>query len=115
MASHEHSLETTATSERVWQVWSDTSTWKDWNPNVSEMDMDGPFAVGTTGRMHTRAGTYYEPSRLGRSVDICRLNRHLQWAVHRHLYNGRAEPDPRRLSGQVGRLLQRTGTDVSRT
>jgi hypothetical protein len=56
MAGHEHSLHTTATSERVWRVWSDTSTWKDWNPNVSRMEMDGPFVVGTTGRMHTRAG-----------------------------------------------------------
>ena len=56
MASYGQSRETSASPDRVWAVWSDTATWKNWNPNVKEMEMDGPFAEGTTGRMHTNQG-----------------------------------------------------------
>ncbi len=29
------SVETTASPDRVWKIWSDMSTWGEWNPNVS--------------------------------------------------------------------------------
>jgi hypothetical protein len=32
------------------------STWGRWNPNVSEMTLEGPFQTGTTGTMKTREG-----------------------------------------------------------
>ncbi len=32
------SVETTASPDRVWKIWSDMSTWGEWNPNVSTMD-----------------------------------------------------------------------------
>ena len=56
MAVHERSLEAHASSDRVWQIWSDVSTWPRWNPDVLSISIDGPFASGTTGRMTTRAG-----------------------------------------------------------
>jgi hypothetical protein len=37
-------------------LWSDPQSWQEWNPNVKRMDMNGPFAEGTTGVMHTPAG-----------------------------------------------------------
>ena len=54
------SVETTASLDKVWRIWSDMSTWGDWNPNVSTMDWSGGFAAGTTGVMNTRAGQHHK-------------------------------------------------------
>src|SRR3989442_5252140 len=53
------SVETTASPDRVWQIWSDMSTWEDWNPNVSTMDWQGGFVSGSTGVMNTKAGQHH--------------------------------------------------------
>jgi len=54
------SVETSAAADRVWSIWSDMSTWGDWNPNVSTMEWNGGFASGTTGVMNTRAGQHHQ-------------------------------------------------------
>ncbi|MGA7913550.1 MAG: SRPBCC family protein [Candidatus Dormiibacterota bacterium] len=54
------SVETTASPENVWRIWSDMSTWGDWNPNVSSMDWQGGFTSGTAGVMNTRAGQHHK-------------------------------------------------------
>lgn len=54
------SVETTASPDRVWRVWSDMSTWGKWNPNVSTMDWNGAFVAGSTGVMNTRAGQHHQ-------------------------------------------------------
>jgi len=53
------SVETTASPDKVWRVWSDMSTWGDWNPNVSTMDWQGGFVSGSTGVMNTKAGQHH--------------------------------------------------------
>ncbi|MGH7763755.1 MAG: SRPBCC family protein [Candidatus Dormibacteraceae bacterium] len=53
------SVETSASPEKVWRIWSDMSTWGDWNPNVSTMEWEGGFASGTSGVMNTRAGQHH--------------------------------------------------------
>jgi hypothetical protein len=60
MAEYGTSVETTAAPDRVWKIWSDMSTWGDWNPNVSTMEWQGGFAQGTQGVMNTRAGQHHE-------------------------------------------------------
>ncbi|HEV2028496.1 MAG TPA: SRPBCC family protein [Candidatus Dormibacteraeota bacterium] len=60
MAEYGTSVESTASPERVWKVWSDMSTWGDWNPNVSTMDWQGGFDQGTQGVMNTRAGQHHK-------------------------------------------------------
>jgi uncharacterized protein YndB with AHSA1/START domain len=57
MATQERSVETAASPEAVWKIWSDTSTWQQWNPDVQAMTLNGPFAAGTTGVMKTKQGT----------------------------------------------------------
>jgi uncharacterized protein YndB with AHSA1/START domain len=47
MAVFCESVTTAASPERVWALWTDPSTWKLWNPSVTEMSWDGPFAAGT--------------------------------------------------------------------
>jgi hypothetical protein len=57
LASNERSVETTASPQAAWKIWSDTSTWQEWNPDVQSMTLAGPFAAGTTGTMKTKQGT----------------------------------------------------------
>jgi len=60
MSEYGTSVETTAPPDKVWKIWSDMSTWGDWNPNVSTMEWEGGFASGTTGIMNTRAGQHHK-------------------------------------------------------
>jgi uncharacterized protein YndB with AHSA1/START domain len=57
MADHQRSVETSASPAAVWKIWSDTSTWPEWNPDVQSMTLNGPFAAGTSGTMKTKQGT----------------------------------------------------------
>ena len=57
MARNERTVETAASPQTVWKIWSDTSTWPEWNPDVQSMTLNGPFAAGTTGTMKTKQGT----------------------------------------------------------
>lgn len=57
MATQERSVETTASPEAVWSVWSEASTWQEWNPDVQSLALNGPFTTGTTGVMKTKQGT----------------------------------------------------------
>ena len=54
------SVETTASPDKVWRVWSDMSTWGQWNPNVTTMDWSGGFASGTSGVMNTPSGQHHK-------------------------------------------------------
>jgi hypothetical protein len=56
MKMHERSLQTNASPEAVWRIWSDVSTWPEWNPDVTAISLEGRFASGTSGSMTTRAG-----------------------------------------------------------
>ena len=56
MAANKRSLDTTASPERVWSIWSDTSNWPDWNHDMESVSLAGAFASGTTGTMRTRSG-----------------------------------------------------------
>jgi len=48
MWTHEESIETTATPERIWKLFADVAGWKKWNPGIENIEIHGPFAVGTT-------------------------------------------------------------------
>lgn len=56
MAAHGKSMEAQASPDRVWEIWSDVSTWPRWNPDVQAIEISGPFASGTTGTMTTKSG-----------------------------------------------------------
>jgi hypothetical protein len=60
MAEYGTSVESTASPERVWKIWSDMSTWGDWNPNVSTMEWTGGFVQGSQGIMNTKAGQHHK-------------------------------------------------------
>ncbi len=56
MAFREASLETSASPDRVWQVWSDINRWPEWNPDMKASHVDGPLKLGATGNIDTRSG-----------------------------------------------------------
>ena len=60
MAEYGTSVESTVSPDKVWKIWSDMSTWGDWNPNVSTMDWQGGFASNSNGVMNTRAGQHHQ-------------------------------------------------------
>src|ERR1700680_1233215 len=60
MREYGTSVVSTAPADRIWKVWSDTSTWGVWNPNVSTMELQGAFASGSTAIMNTRAGQHHK-------------------------------------------------------
>jgi len=51
MWEYEHSVETTVAREAIWRRWSDVASWPQWNAGIARIEIDGPFAVGTTFRM----------------------------------------------------------------
>lgn len=57
---HRGSVTSSAPASAVWALWSDTSTWPDWDPSVEAVRLDGPFEAGTTGTM-TLAGPFEVP------------------------------------------------------
>jgi uncharacterized protein YndB with AHSA1/START domain len=48
MWEYEHSTETAAAPEAIWRHWSDIAAWPRWNDAIEKIEIDGPFAVGTT-------------------------------------------------------------------
>lgn len=44
----EHNIETTASPEAIWRLWSEVATWPDWNGDIARIEISGPFAVGST-------------------------------------------------------------------
>lgn len=46
-----HSDSTTATSDKIWQVWTDVPNWKQWDKGLKEAIIEGEFVVGTKGKL----------------------------------------------------------------
>ncbi|WP_405769288.1 polyketide cyclase [Streptomyces sp. NBC_00080] len=46
MWEYEHSIETDATPEAIWQLWADVPNWVTWNAEIEKIEIDGPFAAG---------------------------------------------------------------------
>jgi uncharacterized protein YndB with AHSA1/START domain len=45
----QHSVETSATPEAVWRLYSDVATWPAWDDAVERVTLDGAFAPGSVG------------------------------------------------------------------
>lgn len=54
MWTTEHAIETTASPEAIWRVWTDVPRWGEWNPDIESIELDGPFAAGSTITMTPR-------------------------------------------------------------
>lgn len=50
----EHTLETTAPAERIWQLWTDVGGWPRWDTALVSAHLDGPFAHNARGRLQSK-------------------------------------------------------------
>ena len=48
MWTTEHSIETTVSPDSIWRLWSDVATWGEWNADIERIEINGPFAPGST-------------------------------------------------------------------
>jgi hypothetical protein len=48
MWTTEHTVETAATKEQIWETWRDVPRWPQWNQDLERAELTGPFAVGST-------------------------------------------------------------------
>lgn len=54
--AHTCTRDTSASPETLWRIWSQPESWPEWNPDVEEVKLNGPFAAGTSGTMRTKRG-----------------------------------------------------------
>ena len=59
MWTSEHHGRSSAAPERVFALLADVTSWPSWNAGVAHIDLDGPFAAGSTAEM-----TFPDGSRL---------------------------------------------------
>lgn len=52
----EHTVETTASPEAIWQIWQDVTNWNSWDHGIEFSTIDGPFKVGTRGTLKPKGG-----------------------------------------------------------
>ena len=76
-----HTLATSAHPDAVWRLWTDVSTWKDWDKGLKDAELSTPFAKGARGKIVPLSGA---PARFdvteldeGRS---CTFETHLPWS-----------------------------------
>lgn len=54
MWSREYSAEADVSPAAIWRAWADVEHWGDWNSDIESIEIDGPFAVGSTIAMTPR-------------------------------------------------------------
>ena len=68
MWSYEHSIESTASPETIWRLWADVPGWPDWNADIEQIRISGPFTTGSTITM-TPAGQEPVELRIAETVE----------------------------------------------
>ena len=51
-----HSIQTSVEPQAVWRLWSDPSTWREWDLGLKDAKLDGAFAVGAAGELTPKSG-----------------------------------------------------------
>lgn len=74
----EHTEITSATPQTVWAMWENVPRWVEWDEGLDAISLDGPFAVGTPGKIKPTGGpklpfTLIEVERERRFTDETRL------------------------------------------
>jgi uncharacterized protein YndB with AHSA1/START domain len=68
MWTNEQSIETTASPEAIWRLWTDVAGWPGWNADIEHIEISGPFATGSTIAM-TPAGQDPVELRIAEAVE----------------------------------------------
>ena len=68
MWTNEQGIETVASPEAIWRLWSDVAGWPEWIADIEQIEISGPFAVGSTISM-TPAGQEPVELRIAEAVE----------------------------------------------
>ena len=68
MWTNEQSIETTASPEAIWRLWSDVPGWPEWNADIEHIGISGPFTTGSAISM-TPAGQDPVELRIAEAVE----------------------------------------------
>lgn len=52
----EHRIQVAAPPERIFSIYEDVPGWRQWDPDTKSATLDGPFAVGSTGKLTPAKG-----------------------------------------------------------
>lgn len=52
----EHNITIAAAPARIFRIWQDVANWHTWDPDTRSASLDGPFAVGSRGRLTPTKG-----------------------------------------------------------
>ncbi len=44
----EHSIDTRSEPEAIWRAWVNVERWPEWNADIEQIELRGPFGVGST-------------------------------------------------------------------
>lgn len=56
MWTFQHTETTTATPEQLWRLYQDPTTWPEWDHQIEDVTVDGPFETGATGTIKPVGG-----------------------------------------------------------
>jgi len=56
MWTFEHAETTTASPAQLWQLYQDPTTWPEWDHQLEDVTVDGPFETGSTGTIKPVGG-----------------------------------------------------------
>ena len=79
-----HTLSTSAHPDAVWRLWTDVSTWKDWDKGLKDAELSGPFVKGAQGKIIPLSGP---PARF----DVTECDKEQGCAFETHLPFARLE------------------------
>ncbi|MEM6538265.1 MAG: SRPBCC family protein [Pseudomonadota bacterium] len=51
-----HEVKTSAAASDIWRLWTDVSSWKEWDKGLKDAELDGSFGVGARGRIVPLSG-----------------------------------------------------------
>lgn len=51
-----HTVETSASPQSLWRVWTDAEAWPAWDTELDSVSLDGPFRDGASGRLVPKRG-----------------------------------------------------------
>lgn len=51
-----HTIQTTASAEVIWQLWTDVEKWPEWDSELKSAALEGPFTLGAVGRLSPKRG-----------------------------------------------------------
>lgn len=52
-----NTLETSATPEKIWEIWTDVNSWSVWDTELHDSYLESPFKLGATGKLVPKTGT----------------------------------------------------------